>query len=611
MTKSRSVIVPTIKDTAGSLINAQNMRRNGNAKSNRTYNPKNAQPSIPLDVDEVDAALERFVRKKYDQQVFSGGTLARPATRHDTGSTHSSSDQPPPLPPKPGKRFGFGLRSVSSNLPSNKHSHVSPPTSPESPNGYRPPSPIKINKQSRVFGATVGGGGDDMDAKMATLRDMGFLDAKRNLNILKGLSGNLEKSIETLVRLGEGSIYGTRPRSPVKGRQIAVSQPIGLSQPFSTVGIEPQQTINEATSTIQATQQEERKDQSAIQPPAIQARTTSVTKSQQPHSYNLFDPSSSRADTWPLEQAFQNMQVSQPLFPNATGGYPIQPPHFEETRFQQSMTPPVPQTYQHFHSNPYMQQVQIPNASYNPFYRPTLENPPMANAFHPSNAHNQPQTSGTTVDPVLNIQQFSQTSLNHNIFQLSPDNSSQQIPQQQQQSYPILNQPLFTQAQQPYNQFPPQQVPNPPVQPQYQQAQPPNPFHPQPQPLIPQQTGRFDKMSILALYNYPQLAPPPPPSSSNQSHSMTNTEATEPSSEAPRALGQRSVTMPAQLISGSRNPFHTAATNNAMAVAGNGGPSPHTGVSRHVSQESVDIGGYQNGRHSPDAFASLSARFVR
>ncbi len=32
---------------------------------------------------------------------------------------------------------------------------------------------------------------------------------------------------------------------------------------------------------------------------------------------------------------------------------------------------------------------------------------------------------------------------------------------------------------------------------------------------------------------------------------------------------------------------------------------------RHVSQESVDIGGWQSGRHSPDAFKSLSARFAR
>lgn len=44
-------------------------------------------------------------------------------------------------------------------------------------------------------------------------------------------------------------------------------------------------------------------------------------------------------------------------------------------------------------------------------------------------------------------------------------------------------------------------------------------------------------------------------------------------------------------------------------VGGTAQPSPF--AKSHVSQESVDIGGLQNGRHSPDAFASLSARYVR
>jgi hypothetical protein len=29
----------------------------------------------------------------------------------------------------------------------------------------------------------------------------------------------------------------------------------------------------------------------------------------------------------------------------------------------------------------------------------------------------------------------------------------------------------------------------------------------------------------------------------------------------------------------------------------------------HMSQQSVDINGFQSGRHSPDAFANLSARY--
>jgi hypothetical protein len=41
------------------------------------------------------------------------------------------------------------------------------------------------------------------------------------------------------------------------------------------------------------------------------------------------------------------------------------------------------------------------------------------------------------------------------------------------------------------------------------------------------------------------------------------------------------------------------------------GPPPvNTAFPRsHMSQPSVDINGLQSGRHSPDAFASLSARY--
>lgn len=70
---------------------------------------------------------------------------------------------------------------------------------------------------------------------------------------------------------------------------------------------------------------------------------------------------------------------------------------------------------------------------------------------------------------------------------------------------------------------------------------------------------------------------------------------------------QRSVTMPVQLSTGSRNPFQAATANSGMP----NGLGPAAGVYRHANQESVDGGGYQNGRHSPDAFASLSARYVR
>ncbi|KAL9597801.1 MAG: hypothetical protein Q9219_004928, partial [cf. Caloplaca sp. 3 TL-2023] len=574
------------------------MRRNGNVTSNRIYNPRNLKPAIPLDVDEVDAALERFLRQKYDQQSFSGGNAVRPAARQDTGSTRSSDDQPPPLPPKPGKRFGFGLRSASSVLPRSKHTHISPPTSPDTANGYPPSPPLRVNKESRVFGASVGGGGDSMESKLATLRDMGFADEKRNLTILKGLNGNLERAIETLVRLGDGNTPTSRPRSPAR------SKPAAVSQPFSSVGVEPPGAVNGIT-RVPATSQESKIEENA--PPQIPSnKVNNESIFSEPQSYNPFDSSNTRPDPWPLDKAFENMQVSQsqPLFPNATGGYPIQPDHIGATRSQHSMTPPVPQLHQHIHANPYVQQIPTTNNSFNPFFQPAQQAPPMPPNFLTSDTHPQ-QNNNMYFNTFTNS--IDQPYTNSNTYQSSPNFASSQMPQQQ--STYMTNQ---SQAQSVFQ----QQAPNP-----YPLYQPPNvqtpfshqPIQYQPQPLQPQPTGRFDKSSILALYNYPHMALPPPLPSSGATpeNQAPPTEPLTSPGGAPKVLGQRSVTMPTQLMSGSRNPFLTTQTNNNTAMSSNTVPAMPSSMSRHVSQESVDIGSHHSGRHSPDAFSSLSARFVR
>src|ERR1700761_5676858 len=119
------------------------MKRVGNVASNRIYNPTNAKPPIPFDVDEADSAMERFIRQKYMER-----TVKAPV-RNNTGSTNSD-DQPPPLPPKTGSRFGF--RSASSIFPlSSKHRREAAAARPDS--RERSPSPPRSNKPSRVFGA--------------------------------------------------------------------------------------------------------------------------------------------------------------------------------------------------------------------------------------------------------------------------------------------------------------------------------------------------------------------------------------------------------------------------------------------------------------------------
>jgi len=72
---------------------------------------------------------------------------------------------------------------------------------------------------------------------------------------------------------------------------------------------------------------------------------------------------------------------------------------------------------------------------------------------------------------------------------------------------------------------------------------------------------------------------------------------------------------PSVSSAGSNNPF--AKAPNGMNGSGVVSPPAATGImagrsagtgpgGRHMSQESVDFGAWQSGRHSPDAFASLA-----
>ncbi len=597
------------------------MKRNGNINSNRTYNPQNAKPHIPLDVDEVDAVLERFIRQKYDQQAFSSGTV-RPAQRHDTGSTRSSEDQPPPLPPKPARRFGFGLRAASSTIPSSRVSRFSPPDSPTGSNGYgQPPSPIRANKQSRIFGASVGGTtGDNMESKLASLRDMGFSDDKRNANILKGLDGNLERAIESLVRLGEGIAPSSMPRAPIPARNVTFSQPLNLS--LNSSRSVPQSTTtqpiaSQPTAHTQASAPVQAHSQITNQPNRQPSQVFNSYNPFQPQSYNPFQTSNAQSAAYPLEQTFEGMHISQPLFPNATGGYPSQQQQIQEARLQQSMTPPVPQLPHHYHqSNAHVQQIQAPTGSYDSFVQNTQ--PVTFNSSISYPYIGQQQTVTPSYNPFLHSPSLTQSPTTEYPLQTSQAYFQDQQPQRQR--------PQLQAPQQPPQQQPPfvydtasqgQQSSNPYMfqkQPAFnlaqslpQQSQTSN--QPPPRPLQPQQTGRVDKSSILALYNYPQLAPQPLPITPSEPASSTSPLTTGHPYKGAPIQQQRSVTTPAALSSGSRNPFHTAAPNSqagARPPVVNG-----AGISRHASQESVDVGGFQNGRHSPDAFASLSARIVR
>ncbi|KAF2405482.1 ArfGap-domain-containing protein [Trichodelitschia bisporula] len=630
----------------------ENMRRMGNVASNRAYNSRNTKPSIPVDVDEVDGVMERFIRQKYEHKVFTADS--QPGSRQHTGST-SSDDRPPPLPPKPAKRFTLGLRSTSSTLPNSRSAYKTPPVSPGlSGFGSRAESPPR-NKPAKIFGAEIGGSRDDgFEAKLATLRDMGFPDEKRNLTVLKGLNGNLNKAVEALVRLGEGVKEPSRQNNSaptsgmVNGGSIEKQTPANrgkFADPFD------QLALQEKSLPLPPT-------------PEIQSDTAASSSS----SYNPFlqpgQPSGFQPQ--PLDQAFQNLslgaaQAPTQLFPNSTGGYRNH--HgMSGNPFMQASTPPVPQVPQQYsqftiQQQMHQQQLEVQQQQYaqasapNPFLRMSrsqifnrpspFDNQPAYTASHDSGALQQPSANGypSTLQHAstfpLQLTQSSSPLPSHfqsqvqapsNPFQQhrspSPNPFQQQqftvaaqhnfqpaFQQQQQPQQPQQAQQAFQQAQQTgqlahFSQQPQTManMPQPQTQQPYQNfqnaSQSFNGSQHQPMPI------RHDKTSILALYNLPHLAPSRPDAYS------VPASLDGGSADAPTGLKQRSVTMPvtaygqAAPSASSTNPFASMGVQG-----GGGGASGQANGFKHVSTESVDFSGnLMSGRHSPDAFSGLSAR---
>ncbi|KAI9931122.1 hypothetical protein ASPWEDRAFT_47592 [Aspergillus wentii DTO 134E9] len=695
-----------------------NMKSHGNNLMNKIFNPKNIKPPIPVDIDEADSCMERYIRQKYQHRSLEDGK-PKPPSRHDSGYTRSPEGSPPPLPPKTGKFFGFGLRTASSTSNLRRQS-VAKASSPRSERHDSPP-PVPMNTASRGFGAAVGDmTGASFEGKLIALREMGFPDDRRNATVLRGLNGDLERAVESLTRLGEGGMPASRARTPVPAATTVTGGSDGA--------IKRDTSFNPF-------------DQLDSKPPSQPTGS----------SYNPFDvPTQQPASAHPssahnLEASFQNLQVSQPLFPHSTGGYPTQQHSLPQPLYQQSATPPVTSTFsQSFVSspqsfdagnNPFFQQTQaqagfnqpsnqnlgVPQT--NPFFNQGSQNsmqqpqsqlsavgsvPTIAAPNPPRHANTMPAFSSTSpfgpASPFQQQQQAQQAQQSH----LQPPSTSPFGPVQQQQVQPQSTSPfgpvqpqLQPQSTSPFGPVKPQQPqlqpqstspfgpvqqqpqttspfapvqqqqvqpqstsPFGPIQPQqtqpFQQAQsafpgqsPNNPFQSmtapttpqsagfqtqfqsqlqpgfqQPQQLTPQATGRVDKSSILSLYGLspapsvptqqPQTISPVPgltPSigSTPQSQAASTPQQPQPPSAGFAAAGSRNPYM--STSPGMPQPGFPAQPQPSQSGLGIGmgvkAPQPTTGpFSRsHMSQQSVDISGLQNGRHSPDAFASLSARY--
>jgi hypothetical protein len=575
------------------------MKRQGNTLSNRTYNPQNVRPDIPTDADEVNRVMERFVRQKYEHKAF----VAARARSHTVGGASISSmdDMPPPLPPKPAKKFGFslGARSASATQP-----RYTPPLSPAltASDGRSTPPVGKMNKPSRVFGSAVGNQEEDnFDTKLASLREMGFSDTRRNSLVLRSVNGSLDKAIETLVRFGDSTLSAQGTLTPTS-----------LSASSNGIHMEKQRTQQE-----KATSSTNPFDALDLQAPrrAVTQPVSSITQPQP--SYNPFlqptpQPQSQiqQQQHQSLQDSFSNMQISNQ-----------QPQQYQNNPFmpQQTYTY-APEQYQQPQSNPFLRktqsqtftpsipfglQQQQPVAPQNPWFGQSGQQ-----AQSPAAVVYQPQQ----LDFLSHQSQQQQQ-------QISYQQQTQQLPMlplQQQNSNPyqsnMQSQPLSNPHQvpqsgqpEPYQSYQSTHQQQQQLQQQQQMLQMSQQQQPQ-QALYPQPTGRYGKLDIMALYNHPQLAPSRPlqslPENGMVSPALLQQQQVQPT------VQQRSATMPDLSITpaANMNPFaiqqqQQQPMQEQQARSGAG----------HVSHESRDfVGMMGNGRpHSPDAFASLSARYAR
>lgn len=618
------------------------MKKVGNTTSNKLYNSQNKKPAIPVDADEADSAMERFIRSKYMQQ---GTSIMR---SHNTGST-GSDETPPPLPPKtPGK---FSFRSASSTFPlfhrSKKHeptrsTNFDPQYPPESPESGRQP------KVTQTFGANLGYDSEgDTQKKMAKLRELGFTNDRKNEAILKGLHGNLERTIEALVRL-EGRSPLT---SPVDEFPSAPTRPM-----VSTTGGQMGLTVARAETARPSTSSTNPFDISPAQPMSAQStgnlanfgtRNPFLNNS---NTNNPFGMASHSNDA--MNQAFNNMALapppqSQPLFPHHTGGLPNQQQQGQQVVYQQTMTPPVPSVPQNyaataFNSNqPYAQHgqqsglqpaqpLQPSHTGYNPFFNNAQA--------QQQQGYSQPQmasyntglvstpTGGFANNPFnRSPTRIASPSLGQIPEQSQPAFYNQQQAQQPQQ--PLLQQQQHQPQQQMNNPFFSQQNMNPFMNQQQPQQSQQQPLYDQfgqqigqqlQQPQFQQAPQRPNTASIMALYNQPQLAPQPQQNANldqQQQQQQQQYQQQQPTSSnqvmqapnAPAAHAEAPAVPANMTVSGHNNPFMNGGATPQPAPTQNGGMDAMVGNRSRDSMMALGME-WSNGRHSPDAFASLSAR---
>lgn len=490
--------------------------------------------------------MEKYIRQKYQHRSLQEAG-ARASLHRDSGST--SSDEPPPLPPKPEQGFLPAPRSVSSTYPVSGHVRrgYDPRASSPLHSPRQIPPPSSRDKPSQVFGATIVGSSSSLEAKLSKLKEMGFSDETRNATILISADGSLERAVETMMAMGEqGLSPPIRPRpapaaqdldvAPGRSASMTVMHHISSNNPFDAITAQPTYASGNTSFTQPAPGFD-------TMPSSSQARGFA----QDPFGITNSSPAT---QAHPLQSSFASLQISNPLFPHSTGGAPTHRP--ETMIHRQAQTPPVP-SLPFFHGQsvlPHQAQQRFTNG--NPFLAPS----------------------------------------NHAYFSMGAPTDFQQ-PQS-----PWQGAQYSTPVRTGYGSLGPAAGPVQAV------------------PTPPQQTGRVDKSAILSLFSRPELAPARPApfeGGGSASAAATDSITTAAGSQASVSRGPqphpRSVSSPVGPLPGSRNPFARDVYQGGRVEEKSRDIIRHE-THRHVSQDSMDLGTGASGRHSPDAFANLSARSI-
>ncbi|TQS38797.1 hypothetical protein Golomagni_00687 [Golovinomyces magnicellulatus] len=564
----------------------ETMKRIGNIASNSIYNPLNKKAPINFDADDTDSSMERFIRQKYQDKVIK-------ASKEYSAASHDSDDLPPPLPPKTGSRFG--VRSSSSTFPfSVKHIKE---VAQKSDKNFMPN--LKRNKPSRVFGVNMEEA-NNYDPKSSKLYDSDFTE-KKNITVLKEMEGNLEKSIETLVCLGESETRKPKQKEmsivPVSdGANVSVCLPVDGSPHTSKNSGNPFDLPDPGDMTAQPLSSQ---STGRLLHGQIDNRLC-----QQVLGYNTTSLAPTQS-SYGLDQAPQNMLTnkSRSLFPNRTGpGLPeMQVTHLKLNQQSTTHTPILPQHQGTHLISQYMTQLSLKNSNCNPFNQ-DLGQEQFTRINDNNNLHSYSNPHLTSQD----LQQYpvQQPAPSNRIpGQYSPEilNYSAQQPLESSNSFSNEINPYFSEQFSHPGNFQQQALPSE-LDIQRSSEQPYINMQ-QENLTIPMFKNKIDTRSILDLYNRPDLAP-----------SRPITEQTQLTTRSSRAYSPEQTIFqspPANFTTKNRNPFASDILPSCPQLKGE--ISPIQKISQHISQESnnLETGGWMNGRHSPEAWRSISARSMR